>query len=997
MKRSFPFILTIILGLTSQSVFAQSSTWGQPPAGWDDFYVGLVNDYKNTATAVNETYPWLNVMNAANLAGTYNAGDPIKKSIHYQYKYINAGVDTSSNWYTQTVPPFNMKMIDGMLYDGAQVGINSAWVIYMLSEGAGAGTLKFRLNDPVFMEKFFWNVKYVAQKSNGHKCMFIIEPDTWGELIQAKFGGDASISATMPAQAGNLATINPGQYAYMAGLPNNLAGVCQGIIRTIRRFAPDAYVGFHTNTWSAWTSGQSGQPCTGCGAGRTGMVWWAQADIDLAVTYQLNFYNSLFNGPDYDKGDFLVMEKYGANPAVGAGGANEWMWGAAQMQNWLYFSRKMGQVFCKPLLMWQIQLGQSNAASAAEGLPTLPNTSGRYFDTFVEYMFANFNSFLQAGFIGFLGGKGLPGMTEYSRQTGYGDNGYFFKGLNKYLDPLRPMGLIQGVPVPKLGSDTTICGTGGSLLLNPGNMGGNPMTWSTGATTPTITVNTGGTYWVKIGGAGTCQKVDTIRVSNTFAVNLGSDLTLCSPPSLTLDADHAGTNVSYVWRKNGTVIAGATTRNLFVNQPGTYDVTVTDPSCLPAKTDQIVLNTIIPVPNTTACFTPPSSVNLSVMNGGGTYRWYDQPAGGTLLTTGVNYTTPVLSNTTTYYVEDATPLTSNIISKTAPNGFTNYVGNGNPAAPNDYLSFDALTTFTLNSIDAEMVIWFCGTPSTTIQITNPGTGFSQTITRTLACGGTGNRIQVTIPIGINIPAANGYRIRVSAGTLTGYYNGTNGTIVHPGIYNNIIRTTGYTTPFAMPAMFNWSVSAPSTCERVPVVAQKCNPPLPVTFINFSATKINEHALLSWITTDEINNDRFVIERSADGINYYAIGSVSGMNTSGIHQYSFTDQSPLEENYYRIVQYDMDGSSGFSKVEYLSWNEDGRIVIAPNPFAGETKIIFEGEGIREVSLLDIHGKRLSSFIIDSNEYILGGYLSAGIYILEIVSNGQKQYLKLVKQE
>ncbi len=68
---------------------------------------------------------------------------------------------------------------------------------------------------------------------------------------------------------------------------------------------------------------------------------------------------------------------------------------------------------------------------------------------------------------------------------------------------------------------------------------------------------------------------------------------------------------------------------------------------------------IFPAPPTNA--TPPSNQNICTgqstilsASGSGTLGWYNAPSGGNWLSGGTNYTTPILSSTTTYYVQDST-------------------------------------------------------------------------------------------------------------------------------------------------------------------------------------------------------------------------------------------------------------------------------------------------------------------------------------------------------
>jgi hypothetical protein len=131
----------------------------------------------------------------------------------------------------------------------------------------------------------------------------------------------------------------------------------------------------------------------------------------------------------------------------------------------------------------------------------------------------------------------------------------------------------SGPPV-YLGNDTTItCGQ--QLLLNAGNTG-NTYLWSTGATTQTITVNTGGTYIVTVTNPFSgCNSSDTLKVTiNTLltatasitnvSCNGGNNGTITVTPS-------AGTPpYTYLWSN------GATTQNLTGLTASSYSVMITD-------------------------------------------------------------------------------------------------------------------------------------------------------------------------------------------------------------------------------------------------------------------------------------------------------------------------------------------------------------------------------------------------------------------------------------
>ncbi len=122
------------------------------------------------------------------------------------------------------------------------------------------------------------------------------------------------------------------------------------------------------------------------------------------------------------------------------------------------------------------------------------------------------------------------------------------------------------VPIVDLGNDSTYCV--GGVLLNAGNPGATYL-WSTGATSQTLTVSTGGIFWVTVSYGSGCTAADTISfISNGPVVALGPDTVICGNGSLTLNAGSGGT--TYQWN------TGANTSTINVSTSGTYSVLVTN-------------------------------------------------------------------------------------------------------------------------------------------------------------------------------------------------------------------------------------------------------------------------------------------------------------------------------------------------------------------------------------------------------------------------------------
>ncbi len=124
------------------------------------------------------------------------------------------------------------------------------------------------------------------------------------------------------------------------------------------------------------------------------------------------------------------------------------------------------------------------------------------------------------------------------------------------------------LPTVNAGNDTTIC-IGQSATLHATTNGQN-LVWSTGATTPTITVGIAGSYIVSVKNQYGCRASDTVEVmlDNNPVVNLGPDVTECPGVPVVLNAGFPG--YIYEWSN------GATTQATSVLQAGTYWVNVSN-------------------------------------------------------------------------------------------------------------------------------------------------------------------------------------------------------------------------------------------------------------------------------------------------------------------------------------------------------------------------------------------------------------------------------------
>lgn len=213
------------------------------------------------------------------------------------------------------------------------------------------------------------------------------------------------------------------------------------------------------------------------------------------------------------------------------------------------------------------------------------------------------------------------------------------------------------------------------------------------------------------------------------------------------------------------------------------------------------------------------TVNLNATgNAGTTLNWYSAITGGTSLGSGATFTTPSISNTTTYYVgaEVSTVTTANG-ARTAPTSTSN-------TTPSTYgLVFDVTTPFTLNSVD---VFNASSAGTMIIQLQNSAGTALQTSASFSVPAGTGTT-PYTAALGWTIPAGTGYRLMVTSGTASLVRESALGGFPYAiGSVGSI--TSGYIagTSSTYYYLYNWNYTATVTCSspRIAVTATVNAPP-----------------------------------------------------------------------------------------------------------------------------------------------------------------------------
>lgn len=565
---------------------------------------------------------------------------------------------------------------------------------------------------------------------------------------------------------------------------------------------------------------------------------------------------------------------------------------------------------------------------------------------------------------------------------------------------------------PNLGADMTICGKGGSIILdaNVPHNSTTTVTWDnnltgSGLTAPyTRTITSAGTYSVCVTDNGSCTKSDVIVITDTYNINLGNDLVLCSPTSAILDAGFSGIGVTYKWYKNNVLIPNENNKTLFLNNVGTYKVEVNDLVC-GTRTDEITItsNTATPV-NGYYCNSS-DIANLSVI-GNGNYKWYTTPTKGTgsELATGKNYNVSGLipTSTYTYYVEDMSNVNGSVglnILNTNVQAWT-----VNPAQLQMKIKIGQ--NISITSLDIP-IRTYNSSNSATIQIEvrdangnsfSPAKYFTSDPTSVTNNNG-GTTLQTFNFTNFDLLSSWGTNLRLSVSNITNIGNVLWNQNINPsypflstqtGLFDIIGSGGSNGTNNDYIYFYNIKYQTGVPCDRIPVQAiYNCT--LPLEWISFNKQIQNDFIILTWVV-NENNTNSYTIQKSVDMINWKNLNTIKSYG-NGLNEYSSSYMSENLNTYFRIIKTNINNSISYSNI-INSNNINSDIKIYPNPFKSNIKINIEKEYFR-YKIFDVNGKMLYNDI-NYNKIIDANNLENGIYILSIDDGENIYFFKIIKE-
>ncbi len=182
--------------------------------------------------------------------------------------------------------------------------------------------------------------------------------------------------------------------------------------------------------------------------------------------------------------------------------------------------------------------------------------------------------------------------------------------------------------------------------------------------------------------------------------------------------------------------------------------------------------------------------------------------------------------------------------------------------------------------------------------------------------------------------------------------------------------------------------------------------VPATIANFNVYARNKQVTVEWTSLTESESDHFVIERSANGADFYEIGKVNAAgNSNSKINYSFIDPLPLRgNNFYRLVLVNRDYSSDYFDIKKITTEDYGvRVVLSPIPATKQLQLLFNLNSTQNVTfnITDINGRSLKTWSANLSSGAVSqpidiNSLAAGVYYLHIKGTEFTETKKFIKQ-
>ncbi len=531
----------------------------------------------------------------------------------------------------------------------------------------------------------------------------------------------------------------------------------------------------------------------------------------------------------------------------------------------------------------------------------------------------------------------------------------------------------------------------------------------------------------------TLIKFVTIAPAPVCTITASGPLTFCFKDSVILGSSCPGL-INFQWYNNGVAISGATTSTDTVKQTGNYHFIAYDVNGCMVISDTVAVN-VLQGPNvnitTTGKLCDQSFYTVTVPNCPGcTYQWEvdgipvsnSNTFGGTVgfapFTLGTHNIWVQVTNG--FGCSDSSSI--NVTFNALPSLTVNVTGGPLPVCSNNLYTFTATSSaaspswsWNLNNNN------FILSTTNTLNASANGTYFVTVTDGITGCSKQASQIILQSPMVNLFPVgcdtlcdtSNVFMPLASLNNnLAGY---TINWYDNAPPYSPVVGT-GVNFPLNTLPLGNHNLSvivtSPNGCQDTSSVysifIKPCAVVLPITGLTISARQTGPLALVGWTVEQEIDNDRFVVEKSFNGVDFFFLKQVMSRGNSYTKQY-YSIYDSLHNTtgiiYYRVKAVDKLGAVQYSPIVKLKPSSltTETLLLLPNVTKGEVNMLVQSNTNMN-TLLQVYTTNGTLVYSRSLRLIKGlnrqaldfSQLASGYYIVTINTGSAQLTERLIKQ-
>ncbi len=232
---------------------------------------------------------------------------------------------------------------------------------------------------------------------------------------------------------------------------------------------------------------------------------------------------------------------------------------------------------------------------------------------------------------------------------------------------------------------------------------------------------------------------------------------------------------------------------------------------------------------------------------------------------------------------------------------------------------------------------------------------------------------------------------------------------HPGLTGKLIDNYLTTiTPIDLngTTTVNFSVTADATSTAAGrfMIVFYAAAPLPVTFTSIKATPQDANINVEWKVSNQLNIQKYEVERSADGTKFSKVNTQLAIGNNGSDlTYNWLDADPITgDNFYRVRSIGISGDIKYTTIVKITTSKiSPAISVYPNPVVGSSfNLVMAAQptGNYRIRLVNTSGQVVLNTTVthaagsSTEQVTLPAGLGSGIYMLEITRPDMSKWVQ-----